>query len=227
MSFKNKNLAVILVAFLVVSAEGFNLFEFLERKFSNVRPVYQPSPQQKIKTRVQQYRRPPAPRWPQLQYNYDRPIENNVIDEQPQPPPQQPAYVPAPPQPLPTEQQYRPQHQHTYKHYEPQYQQPPQPQQPQYQQPQHSDPYRPPHHDSFEPEQPADVPVVIGKVVHQGPPSGFISIESTTASPPTQAPYRYPEYDEVEIITAPPLGGHRHYGPTYEVQVGTNFNTRQ
>lgn len=50
------------------------------------------------------------------------------------------------------------------------------------------------------------------------PPSGFISIESTT-SPPTQAPYRYPEYDEVEIITAPPLGGHRHYGPTYEVQV--------
>ena len=108
-----------------------------------------------------------VPRWPQLQYNYDRPIENNVIDEQPQPPP---AYVPAPPSP--TEQQYRPQqqriNQHTYKHYEPQYQQQPQQQpQPQYQ-PQHSDPYRPPHHESFEPEQPADVPVVIGKVVHQG-----------------------------------------------------------
>lgn len=104
-----------------------------------------------------------VPRWPQLQYNYDRPIENNVIDEQPQPPP---AYVPAPPSP--TEQQYRPQqqriNQHTYKHYEPQYQQQPQPQY----QPQHSDPYRPPHHESFEPEQPADVPVVIGKVVHQG-----------------------------------------------------------
>merc|ERR1711997_808950 len=129
----------------VVSAEGFNLFEFLERKFSNVRPVYQPSPQQKIKTRVQQYRRPPVPRWPQLQYNYDRPIENNVIDEQPQPPP---AYVPAPPSP--TEQQYRPQqqriNQHTYKHYEPQYHQPQQQPQPQYQ-PQHSDPYRPPHHE--------------------------------------------------------------------------------
>ena len=49
--------AVILVAFFVVSAEGFNLFEFLERKFSNVRPVYQPRPQEK---RIQQYRRPPG-----------------------------------------------------------------------------------------------------------------------------------------------------------------------
>merc|ERR1712088_173959 len=126
MSLKTKNLAVILVAFFVVSAEGFNLFEFLERKFSNVRPVYQPRPQEK---RIQQYRRPPVPRWPQLQYNYDRPVDN-VIEEQPQP---QPAPVPQPPR-----HQYRPQH-HEYK----------------------------------EPEEPVDIPVVVGTVVHQGPPKGF------------------------------------------------------
>ena len=34
--------------------EGFNLFEFLERKFSQVRPKYQPNP----KNRIQHYRRP-------------------------------------------------------------------------------------------------------------------------------------------------------------------------
>ena len=40
-----------------------------------------------------------------------------------------------------------------------------------------------------------------------------------TTKPPTQAPYHFVEYEEIEIITAPPLGGTRHYGPTYEVQV--------
>ena len=50
------------------------------------------------------------------------------------------------------------------------------------------------------------------------PPAGFVHTESTT-QPPSQPAVRYPEYDEIEIITAPPLGGHRHYGPTYEVQV--------
>merc|ERR1711936_1310327 len=86
----------------------------------------------------------------------------------------------------------------------------------QYEQPQqHSDPYRPQHYDYKEPQQPADIPVVQGTVVHQGPPAGFVHTESTTR-PPTPAPFRYPEYDEIEIITAPPLGGHRHYGPTYE-----------
>merc|ERR1712050_410757 len=194
MSLKTKNLVVILVAFLAVSAEGFNLFEFLERKFSNVRPVYQPNPQQR-----RTHRRPPAPRWPQLQYNYDKPVDN-IIEEQPPP----------------------------------QYQHPPQPQyeQPQYEQPQYEQPqkqidsYRPQHFEYKEPEQPADIPVVQGTIRHQGPPAGFVHTESTT-HPPSQPAVRYPEYDEIEIITAPPLGGHRHYGPTYEVQVGTNFNAGQ
>merc|ERR1711971_570578 len=185
-------------------------FEFLERKFSNVRPVYQPRPQEK---RIQQYRRPPVPRWPQLQYNYDRPVDN-VIEEQPQP---QPAPVPQPPR-----------HQ-----YRPQYQEPPQqplyeqPQQPLYEQPAPQDPYRPQHHEYKEPEQPVDIPVVVGTVVHQGPPKGFVRTERTTPPPPTQAAFKYPEYDEIEVITAPPLGGHRHYASTYEVQVGTNFNAGQ
>merc|ERR1711971_1065288 len=177
-------------------------FEFLERKFSNVRPVYQPRPQEK---RIQQYRRPPVPRWPQLQYNYDRPVDN-VIEEQPQP---QPAPVPQPPR-----------HQ-----YRPQYQEPPQ--QPLYEQPAPQDPYRPQHHEYKEPEQPVDIPVVVGTVVHQGPPKGFVRTERTTPPPPTQAAFKYPEYDEIEVITAPPLGGHRHYASTYEVQVGTNFNAGQ
>jgi len=218
MSLKTKNLVVILVAFLAVSAEGFNLFEFLERKFSNVRPVYQPNPQQR-----RTHRRPPAPRWPQLQYNYDKPVDN-VIEEQP-PQPQ-----PAPVQP-PRSHQYRP---HYVEQPTPQYQHPPQPQyeqpqyeQPQYEQPQkHIDPYRPQHFEYKEPEQPADIPVVQGTIRHQGPPAGFVHTESTT-QPPSQPAARYPEYDEIEIITAPPLGGHRHYGPTYEVQVGTNFNAGQ
>merc|ERR1711971_1152317 len=166
-------------------------FEFLERKFSNVRPVYQPRPQEK---RIQQYRRPPVPRWPQLQYNYDRPVDN-VIEEQPQP---QPAPVPQPPPRL----QYRPQ-----------YQEPPQ-------QP-------PPVQHYQQPQQPVDIPVVVGTVVHQGPPKGFVRTERTTPPPPTQAAFKYPEYDEIEVITAPPLGGHRHYASTYEVQVGTNFNAGQ
>merc|ERR1712029_161667 len=93
---------------------------------------------------------------------------------------------------------------------------------PHYEQPQ-QDPYRPQHHEYKEPEQPADVPVVVGTVVHQGPPAGFVRTESVTP-PPTQAPSRYPEYDYIEVITAPPLGGHRHYANSYEVQVGTYFN---
>ena len=96
--------------------EGFNLFEFLERKFSQVSPKYQPNP----KNRIQHYRRPgrflmkktrekatkfsvlkfktiSAPRWPrpQLQYNYDTP-QDNIVDEQPIPveaPPQPPRYI--------------------------------------------------------------------------------------------------------------------------------------
>jgi len=220
MSFKTKNLAVILVAFFVVSAEGFNLFEFLERKFSNVRPVYQPNPQQR-----RTHRRPPAPapRWPQLQYNYDKPVDNVIEEQRPQP---QPAPV------QPPRQQYRPQ----YVEQPPQYQQPPpqyQHPQPQYEQPQQyeqPDPYRPTHFEYKEPEQPADIPVVQGKIRHQGPPAGFVYSEPTTHPPPTQATqaaFRYPEYDEIEVITAPPLGGHRHYASTYEVQVGTNFNAGQ
>merc|ERR1712083_219446 len=79
-------------------------------------------------------------------------------------------------------------------------------------------------------EQPPDIPVVQGKIRHQGPPAGFVYSEPTTHPPPTQATqaaFRYPEYDEIEVITAPPLGGHRHYASTYEVQVGTNFNAGQ
>ena len=49
--------ALLLLVCVIASAEAFNLFEFLERKFNNVRPVYQPPPPQK---RVQQYRRPPG-----------------------------------------------------------------------------------------------------------------------------------------------------------------------
>merc|ERR1712086_873150 len=200
-----------------------NLFEFLERKFSNVRPVYQPRPQEK---RRQQYRRPPVPRWPQLQYNYDRPVDN-VIEEQPQP---APVPQPAPP----PRHQYRPQYQEPpqqpppVQHYQ-QSQQPlyEQPQQPLYEQPAPQDPYRPQHHEYKEPEQPVDIPVVVGTVVHQGPPKGFVRTERTTPPPPTQAAFKYPEYDEIEVITAPPLGGHRHYASTYEVQVGTNFNAGQ
>ena len=106
-----------------------------------------------------------APRWPQLQYNYDKPVDN-VIEEQP-PQPQ-----PAPVQP-PRSHQYRP---HYVEQPTPQYQHPPQPQyeqpqyeQPQYEQPQkHIDPYRPQHFEYKEPEQPADIPVVQGTVRHQG-----------------------------------------------------------
>lgn len=137
------------------------------------------------------------PRWPQLQYNYDKPvnpaIENNVIPQSYQ----EPQHYQEP-------QQY----QEVQQYQEPQVQQYPEP-------PRNA--YRP-HYESYEPEQPADVPVVIGKYVPE------YEVTTTTT---TQAPYFYPEYEEIEIITAPPVGGHRHYGQTYEVQVGTNFNTRQ
>ena len=44
-----------LAVVVIQSAQGFNLFEFLQRKFSNVRPAYQPPPPQQ---RVQHERRP-------------------------------------------------------------------------------------------------------------------------------------------------------------------------
>ena len=51
----------------------------------------------------------------------------------------------------------------------------------------------------------------------------FQTTTTTTTQRPTtqtsQALVRFPEYEEIEIITAPPLGGHSNYKPTYEVQV--------
>ena len=44
----------VILASTCMITEGFNLFEFLERKFSQVRPKYQPNP----KNRIQHYRRP-------------------------------------------------------------------------------------------------------------------------------------------------------------------------
>ena len=73
------------------------------------------------------------------------------------------------------------------------------------------------HYEAYEPEQPADVPVVVG--TYNLP--GFDTLKTTTTTPrppPTQSSY-YREYEEIDIITAPPIGGHRHYGNTYEVQV--------
>merc|ERR1711953_346059 len=156
---------VVLTCVVIQSAQGFNLFEFLQRKFSNVRPAYQPPPSQL--QRVQHERRP-APRWPppqqqpQLQYNYDKPLDN-VIEQ-----PEQPAA----------------------------------------------------HYEVYEPDQPADIPVVVG--TYNIPLS---TTTTTTTTPPPHAPTQPSYYyEEIDIITAPPIGGHRHYGNTYEVQVGTNFN---
>ena len=77
------------------------------------------------------------------------------------------------------------------------------------------------HYEAYEPEQPADVPVVVG--TYNLP--GFDTLKTTTTTPrppPTQSSY-YREYEEIDIITAPPIGGHRHYGNTYEVQVSRNI----
>merc|ERR1711983_244629 len=200
--------AVLVLVFVVASADGFNLFEFLQRKFNNDRPVYQPPPQKRV-----QYRRPPAPRWPQLQYNYDRPSEN-VIEEQ---------YPPVAEQYPPVAEQYPP----VVEQYQPVAQ--PQPPKASPQPPRGYNPYRPQHHEIYEPEQPADIPVVVGHFVEDRV-KNFNPTTTTrrpTAPPPTQASVRFPEYEEIEIITAPPLGGHSNYKPTYEVQVGVNFNTRQ
>lgn len=88
---------------LISTTQSFNLFEFLERKFNSVRPVYQPPPppQQKVNPRHYRPRQPPVPRWPQLQYNYDQPnLEPEVIEQQPQqqsPPPSRPQQHVRPP----------------------------------------------------------------------------------------------------------------------------------
>ena len=69
------------------------------------------------------------------------------------------------------------------------------------------------HYEAYEPEQPADIPVVVG--------SYNIPLKTTTTTtPPPRAPTQPSYYyEEIDIITAPPIGGHRHYGNTYEVQV--------
>ena len=129
---------VILASTLIVTAEGFNLFEFLQSKFQQVRPKYQPNP----KNRIQHYRRP-APRWPpprpQLQYNYDTP-QDNLIEATP-------GYTPSPPQPSA----------------------PPQPQTPQ--PPRYHSYSRRPHYEAHEPEQPADIPIIVGQFIGEPPVS--------------------------------------------------------
>ena len=72
-----------------------------------------------------------------------------------------------------------------------------------------------PHYEAYEPEQPADIPVVVGTYRR--------STTTTTTPPPpppTQPSYFY---EDIDIITAPPVGGHRHYGNTYEVQVSLDL----
>ena len=129
---------MILASTLIVTAEGFNLFEFLQSKFQQVRPKYQPNP----KNRIQHYRRP-APRWPpprpQLQYNYDTP-QDNLIEATP-------GYTPSPPQPSA----------------------PPQPQTPQ--PPRYHSYSRRPHYEAHEPEQPADIPIIVGQFIGEPPVS--------------------------------------------------------
>merc|ERR1711953_1566106 len=164
---------VVLTCVVIQSAQGFNLFEFLQRN---------------------QHERRPAPRWPppqqqpQLQYNYDKPLDNVI---------EQPAPTRAPsPQP--------PRYSYSRPNYEP-YEQPEQPVA---------------HYEAYEPEQPADIPVVVGS--YNIP---LKTTTTTTTTPPPHAPTQPSYYyEEIDIITAPPIGGHRHYGNTYEVQVGTNFN---
>ena len=77
-----------------------------------------------------------------------------------------PAQYVEPPQQAPPVQHYQQPQQPLYEQpQQPLYEQP---QQPIYEQPAPQDPYRPQHHEYKEPEQPVDIPVVVGTVVHQG-----------------------------------------------------------
>ena len=80
--------------------------------------------------------------------------------------------------------------------------------------------YSRPHYEAYEPEQPADIPVVVGTYVRRS------TTTTTTPPPPPPPTQRSYFYEDIDIITAPPVGGHRHYGNTYEVQVSFHSNFR-